>query len=372
MKRIYFFYFFCGFALAVFSPQLRSQVNLIDKPEGICYYEPQRAWYVTNVELGQVIRIDSLGNQSVFWDGINLAMGIEAIGDSLYISSNEPYRVSCLSIHDSALIYYLPTTGVYAVSHMDYDSRFGLLYIVNQYGGLMRVNVLNRSYQIFVPTGTGLANGSQTVIVDTIVNRLYVFSWPLAYVRSVSMTDSTDIINLFSPGITEFISSATDDEGNIYVSSWATNRVYKYPPHLIGSSEVFSVDHAKPSGLAYNPNDGVLAVCNYGDNTIDFIQLITGIDATYNDPGLFQFNIFPVPVVHHATITFDLKDSAPVHLTITNLARQNLYSLNLGTMPMGQHVVTLHESDIPEGISMVTLFLNNHPVDTKQLVKIPE
>lgn len=284
---------------------VQSQPNYLNGPEGIAFYPPEKAWYVTNAEDGKIIKIDSLGNQSVFWEGINIPIGIEAIGDSLYISSNEPFRVTCLSIPDCTEVYHLELVNIFAVSHMDYDPRSGLLYLVNQYGGLIKIHVYNRIYSIFVPVGGGIPGGSQTVIADTLVDRLYIFSWPQTPVRSVNMTDSTDVDFLFWPGTYEFISSTTDCYGYMYVSSWRTDKVYRYPPQFNGNPVVFSTGHSNPAGMAFNPFDEVIAVCNWGDNTVDFISVYTGIDEPRPDTDQpAKLNCFPNPVTSCVNISF--------------------------------------------------------------------
>jgi len=357
--------------LALFCHEMAySQSNLLKQPEGICYYAPWKAWFVTNAEGDNVVKIDSLWNQSLFWEGINIPIGIEAIGDSLYISSNEPYRITCLSIPDSSLMYFLPTTNVYAVGHMDYDSRLCHLYITDQHGGVMRVNVFNRKYQVFVPTGTGLADGSQTVIADTTLNRLYVFAWPLAFVRSVSMTDSTDIVNLFNPGYSKFIGSATDEAGNIYVSSWSTNKVYKYPPHLQGEAVIFSANHDQPAGMAYNPAEGVIAVCNFGNNTIDFISVTTGIETHPASFILEKVSTYPNPILSTVTLSYQLNATANIEVTVFDQMGNIRFSTTSQSIRPGEHIEKLSLGNLPAGIYLMTIKVNQQIFHTQKLIRI--
>jgi len=354
----------------LFPGKVCSQSNLLNNPEGICYYSPWKAWFVSNAEGDNVVKIDSLGNQFLFWEGINIAMGIEAIGDSLYISSNEPYRITCLSIPDSSLVYELPTTGVFAVGHMDYDPRHGHLYIINQHGGLMRVNIHTRSYQIYVPEGTGLADGSQAVVADTTIDRLFVFSWPLAYVRSVSMTDSTDIINLFNPGISQFIASSTDADGNIYVSSWATNRVYKYPPHLQGEAVVFSANHDQPAGMAYNPEEEVLAICNFGNNTVDFVSIVTGIEDNTYPFVLEKASIYPNPATTSVILEYRLKVTADIEIEILDQAGRVRFSDSHNNKLPGKYQERFCLQALPQGMYHFIIRVNNQVAFVKKMIRI--
>jgi hypothetical protein len=60
---------------------------------------------------------------------------------------------------------------------MDADPRTNQVYIIEQEGGIIRLDYRMPLYSFFVPFNSGLAYGSQTLEVDTANNQVVVFQW---------------------------------------------------------------------------------------------------------------------------------------------------------------------------------------------------
>ena len=276
MKTLFFIFFTICYALLNVS---FAQTNLLDDPEGIAYHQESKCYFVSNANNGEIIKIDSLKNQTVFYQGFNIPMGVEIVGDSLFVASNDPSTISCININNGELVNSILITENTTMAHMDIDTRTGFLYVIGQAGKVFKINTQTISYNEFV--GYGLPSGTQTCTVDTLNNCLYIFCWPITDVRSVNLADSSDIQNLVNPVLGQNIDCTRDSQGNIYVSSWQGNIINKFTPDCSITPEVFASGFNKPAGLIFNPENNLIAICNFGDNTVDYIQ----IGSVINIPG---------------------------------------------------------------------------------------
>ena len=234
--------------------------------------------------------------------GFSVPMGCEIVGDSLFIASNDPSTITCLNANNGELIGSMTITQSPSMAHMDIDLRTGMLYVIGQAGQVFKINTKTLTYNLYATTG--IPNGSQTCSVDTVNNCLYIFSWPVAYVRSVNLSDSSDVANLVNPGFGQNIDCTKDSEGYIYVSSWVGNKINKFAPGCASAPEVFETGFNKPAGLIYNPENNLIAVCNYSGNSINYIELET-TNTGFNNFDNFEFNVYPNPVLRELNVEVD-------------------------------------------------------------------
>lgn len=270
--------FFIAVVFIVSNTAVSQQVSVLNDPlfngpEGIIYDEENNQYIVGNANDGKLLIIDNFNNVSVFKEniGANVIMAFEIIGDSLLISTNEPRTLTCIDKNTGEPIYQLFIDTISnACSQLAYDDRTGFLYIVDQYGAILKADVKNASCNIFT---TRLSQGTQAIEIDTVENRLIIFSWPTSIIKYVNINDSTDVTNGPATGITKCTSSTIDNNGYIYVSSWSGHKVMKMHIDSLDNAENFCNDSLyQPVGITYNPVDEKFAVCNFGNNTITFIQ----------------------------------------------------------------------------------------------------
>ncbi len=271
---------------------VQAQTNLLNGPEGISYHQASKSYFVSNATDGKIIKLDSLSGQSIFYEGFSVPMGVEIIGDSLFVASNDPSTVSCIDVNNGELIGSMIISESPSMAHMDFDPRTGLLYVIGQSGKVFKINSATLTYNVFV--ASGLPNSTQTCSIDTASNCMYIFSWPATTVRSVNLLDSTDIQSLVYPALGQQIDCTKDASGYIYVSCWQGNKIIKYSPGCTVAPEVFSTGYNKPAGLTYNPDENIIVIANYGGNTIDMIELSPIVLNEHLETD-FNLNIFPNP-----------------------------------------------------------------------------
>ena len=92
-----------------------------------------------------------------------------------------------------------------------------------------------------------------------------------------------------------------DGNGNIYVSCWGDNAIYRYDNTFSLPAELISSGHNGPADIFYNQLNNILAIPNFYSNEVDFIPITPiGVnEGTYiRLPRLCFGRIIPIPLIH--------------------------------------------------------------------------
>lgn len=365
MKTKFYLLFLCILSSSI----LCSQTNLLNGPEGIGYDKITKSYFVTNATDGKIIRIDSLGNHSMLYQGLSVPMGIHIIGDSLLVSSNDPSTISCIQIGTGILLEELVITESASLAHMDYDSRTHSLYVIGQQGQAFKIDVSTMTYEEFVPIGGGLANSSQTCVVDTNENSMYVFSWPTTFVRKVDLENPDNVVNLVNPECGQYIDCIRGPQEFIYVASWQGNKIHKFEPDCSILPEVFESGFNKPAGLVYNPDEDVIAVCNYGNNTVDFIPMNTTDVKINTGMNKSEPDLYPNPAKNTIFFRHLIPEGTKVRVRIQNSLGQVIHRQTEFHCYSGSLELEIDCSEYQPGIFFMTLILNEKDKFSQKFIK---
>lgn len=91
--------------------------------------------------------------------------------------------------------------------------------------------------------------------------------------KGLDLESGEIVFNLQLPVISWLDGITSDTSGNVYVSTHNSGKVYKFESTLSEPPELISEGYLEPAGLFYNRIDNILAVPDYGGNTVDFIQI---------------------------------------------------------------------------------------------------
>jgi hypothetical protein len=111
--------------------------------------------------------------------------------------------------------------------------------------------------------------------------------------------------------------------------------------------------------FSYTDADFTIPVTNAG--------FPTGIDHPEKD--LTSVTIFPNPVKDFAQVSVMLNQGAKVSIEATNMVGQTVILLNKGTVPSGAHKFTLDAGNLPSGVYLVTVYVNQQRSSTKMMVE---
>jgi sugar lactone lactonase YvrE len=245
--------------------------NLYNQPESAEFDVARNRYLVSNWGDGNIIQIDRGGTESYFDTTLASSKGLVIFEDVLYVSCDT--GVVGLDLSTGEEIWSILIPEVTFFNDLAIDSS-GYLYVTDyvQYdegGGVYQINIEERSYRS-LSIGMSYPNG---IMYDHRRNRLLVCGgWPNARITEIDPVDGTTSIILFTPfgGMDGIV---CDLNGNIYVSNWSHEAVYRYDPEFQESPVQVSSGHSGPADIFYNPIDHVLVVPNLNANTVDFIPI---------------------------------------------------------------------------------------------------
>ncbi len=242
--------------------------NLLDGPEGACWDSARCRYLISNNIGGNIISIDTLGNQDVFLSGYGVACGMCIKDTVLYITIGKYVSGASLNLGVYFWQVYIDEANLFTGVAADTS---GYLYAVeSRYKVIYRIKISDKTYTAFVTSG--LPNYSQTVVFDAKHNRLLVSAAVInAPITAVSLPDgvvSTVVVTPmgFGDGITR------DQFGYTYISCFTEGKVYRYDSSFTNPPVVFSSGHTTPTDVCYNKDRLELIVPMYDLDTFIIVR----------------------------------------------------------------------------------------------------
>ena len=268
-------------AALLFACPVAAQ-TILNGPESVAYDSVSNSYFVSNWRDGKIIQVDSLGNESIFYEGLGHCLGNQLVDSILYVTTGP--AVAAININTATVIrnYTLPT-----------GNGDGLT--VDTSGNLYVLETVQRKIYKFI-IGQGLAHPyfanlpvlPQDVIFDIKNNRLLICCYSAnSALLAISLTDSSASVPAYCPfGYCDGIT--IDKAGNIYVSASSYGAVYRFDSTLVNPAECIATGLGQPAGLDYNLRDDIVAVPNFSTNVLTLIDLsqpdlsLTGYNFDYS------------------------------------------------------------------------------------------
>ena len=353
--------------LVIFILSISSNAqNLLNGPECVSYDSLHNRYLVSNYNDGNIIAIDSAGNQSYFKQRSGHALGNCIASNTFYTSiGNTILGLSLDNPNDT--IMYLPITGTTQMDGMttDYDSN--LYVLASMQAKIYKVNLLTQQYSLFV--ASGISSRPQDIIFDRKNNRLLVCSWyNNSPIQAVDLNDSTvSTIVVTTTGNCDGL--AMDGNGNYYFSTWLNNSVYYYDSTFTNPPALFSSGHNGPSNICFNNKDNIIAVPNFNSNSVDFIPIVpSSVEEKNTSPLKFNLNQnYPNPFNPSTRISWEAPISGWQSLKVFNLLGKEVAVLVNEYRPAGEYEVEFNGGNLPSGFYFYQLKSGKYSKTLKML-----
>ncbi|MBC8486548.1 MAG: VCBS repeat-containing protein [Bacteroidetes bacterium] len=346
--------------------------NLYDHPECVVFDYPRNRYLVSNAassNIGSIVQVDSLGDVSYFKTGIENPLGMCIVGDTLFVSDANNGLLS-FDLNTTEEIFNLPLSTIGNLDGMAYTGNNNL-FVIDTYGKIFRVNIQTQAWNYFITSG--LTQWTQDCIYDNINNRLLTVGWTAgAPIQAISLEDSA-ITNF--PTTYGYYDGITKDQfGNVYLASHLSpGYIIRYSPELTGDPEVISTGHDEPAGLNYNIQDNILAVPNYGDNSVDFIPIAITNKKEHKENRLNIISIYPNPFSDKIYFDFNLPEGTLVKISIYDILGNKIAELINEELNRGDYSISWNDknntnNNIAPGIYFILSNIGNN-IQTLKIIK---
>jgi sugar lactone lactonase YvrE len=282
--------------------------NFLNNPESVVFDSLNSRYLVSNWTDGNIVEINSWGQQRYFNTDLEQAAGLHIAGSILYVASSSGSNTGVIGINLSTgvIVFDVDINEKQLLNDITSDNS-GNLYITDcEADKIFKVNISSMTYSIFVESGLGYPNG---IYFNESNNRLLVLNGELPYnpILAVDLMDSS-ISTVVNTNISAIDGLTADQFGNFYFSSWTTDEVYRYDAAFLNPPEVVSSGHTNPADIFYNKCDDVLAIPNFHANLIDFIP-ISQTEVRWDDDLPNNFKLmqnYPNPFNPSTTIKYQI------------------------------------------------------------------
>ncbi len=242
--------------------------NLLNQPESIVYDSARARYLVTNKATGEIVAIDSNQNQSYFATGLGSCRGIVISAGVAYVACD--LGVRGFELTSATQVFAKTISGMVFLNDIEVDTS-GFLYITDSSTGrVYKIRLSDGTVTTLVESGLSGPNG---LLHDKARNRLLVCCWGAnAPIYAINRSNG-GLTRLVNTGLSDLDGRCEDNDGNIYVSSWGTNAVYRYNNNFSGSAAAVSAGHSGPADIAFTKQSNTLAVPNFNANTVTLVDL---------------------------------------------------------------------------------------------------
>jgi sugar lactone lactonase YvrE len=339
--------------------------NLFDIPESVVYDSVYKRYLVSNCGDGNIIQIDSSGQQDYFNTELTVSVGMHIVGDTLFVSSDEGVYTGIVGflLSTGEMVFHVNIAEKQLLNDITSDLAGNLYVTDSDANKIYRVNINAMTYTTFVNYGLGWPNG---IMYDMPNNRLLVLSCglPNRPLLSVNLEDST-VSTVVNTNINANDGITADNNGNTYFASWSTGKVYRYDESFTNPPEVVSSGHSGPADIFFEKQSNTLAVPNTTSNSVDFIPITFTNQKEIKNKEIKINSLYPNPFTDQIHFDFYLPENALTKIFVYDILGNKITELINEELNRGEYSISWNGTDkndnkTTQGIYFIYFNIGDH------------
>jgi len=331
-------------------PVCKSQ-NLLAWPESMIYDSVHFRYLISNCQTGDIVQVDSNGNQSYFAQGVHAIQGLEIAGNVVYVGCDSLVRG--FDLETGTMVMNVHVTGVSNLNDVTADTS-GNLYLGDVFGTkIIKVNITTQNWWVFV-NGNGISRPNG-LFYEKATNRILVCSYRNhSPIQAISLSDSS-VSTLTNTTLTECDGITKDKYGRYYVTSWETLSIYRFDSAFLNPPVVVYTNNCGPADISYDHTHNVLAIPLQGCNNWDTLLIDPPVGMEKKPTGSPSGSVilkqsFPNPATDHATIEFIIKQKEKITLYLFDAHGSEHFTLLDEEKNPGTYSIEINRCDLRPGM----------------------
>lgn len=310
--------------------------NLLDLPESIIYDSSHHRYLISNYGTGDIIQVDSNGQQSPFVSNASAIQGLEIEGNVVYVGAGQMVRGFDLETGQMVMDVHVP--NISNLNDVTADTS-GNIYASDVFGTkIIKINISTGVYSVFV-NGQGI-NQPNGIFYDKPYNRILVCSYRAnSPIQSINLSDSS-VSTIIGTNISLCDGITKDRYGNCYVTSWTTRSIYRYDSLFSGQPVLVYSNSCGPADISYDDFHNVIAVPLQGCNSWTTFSVAIGVQKI-GELILKNYSLgqnYPNPFNPSTNIKFSIPEGCNVKLIIYDSLGKELTRLVNEFLPAGDYI----------------------------------
>ena len=353
-----------GFFLLVLFVVSNARAQFLNGPESVTYDSLNGRYLISNVLTGDIVQISDAGDTTFFDRSLTRTLGMTIVENILYVADISGLVTFDLRVDQKITTKYI--TGMIELNDVTADTS-GYIYVTDVVAG--NINRVRKSDNKDTTIISGLTKPNG-ILFDSQNNRVLFCQFvPNAPIKAINL-DNLSVTTVLSTSFANFDGLAIDGIGNIYVSSWGSNAVYRYDNTFSLPAELVSSGHNGPADIFYNQLDNILAVPNYYSNFVDFVPIIPAdVEEVYDQipQKVVLSQNYPNPFNPVTTIDYKITRPGFVLLKVYDVLGNEVSTLVNENRNAGKLSVEFDATGLTSGIYYYRL-ISDEFVETKKMI----